>query len=135
MNLLTSIDQLWRLLPHSNVKYLTAEEILKLHKNVVDGTGGSQGIRDVGLLQSVVERPKTAVFGNELFPDVWSKAACYLHSIAMTHVFVDGNKRTSIISAVRFLFLNGQKFQATNKEVETYVLKVVTEKLDIATIA
>ncbi|MFA4846041.1 MAG: type II toxin-antitoxin system death-on-curing family toxin [Patescibacteria group bacterium] len=117
------------------MKYLTAEEILMLHKNVVDETGGLHGIRDVGLLQSVVERPKTAVFGTEMFPDVWTKAASYLHSIVMNHVFVDGNKRTSVISAARFLFVNGQKLQVSNKEIEIYILRVVTEKLNIATIA
>lgn len=106
-----------------------------LHKNVVDETGGLHGIRDVGLLQSIVDRPQTAVFGKELFPDVWTKAAAYLHSIAMSHVFMDGNKRTSIIVAARFLYLNGVRLTVANEEVERFVLQVVIDKLDIATIA
>ena len=125
----------WRLSPTSSVRYLTAEHILVLHKDIIDQTGGSHGIRDVGLLASVVERPRGATFGREHYPEFWTKAAVYLHGIAMNHVFVDGNKRTSITAAARFLFINGYQFHVSNDEMEQYVLRVVVDRLDIEDIA
>lgn len=117
------------------MRYLKAEDILALHKDIIDQTGGSHGIRDIGLFSSIVERPRGQAFGQELYPDLWSKVAAYLHSIAMNHVFVDGNKRTSIVSASYFIHLNGYELMASNEEVERFVLSVVVDKLDVASIA
>lgn len=117
------------------MRYLTAEHILALHKDIIDQTGGSHGTRDVGLLASVIERPRGAAFGAELYPDVWMKAAVYLHAIAMNHAFVDGNKRTAITSSARFLAMNGYHLKISNDELERFVLSVVVDKLDIASIA
>jgi death on curing protein len=85
------------------MKYLSAQDILAIHARIVDKTGGSQGIRDIGLLQSVVERPKTKLSGQEMYLDVFSKAAATQEALAKYHVFVDGNKRTSVSAATRFL--------------------------------
>ena len=98
---------------------------------LIDATGGAYGVRDVGLLESIVARPKMKVFGNEIHKDVFTKSAIYLESIVRYHVFVDGNKRASITVAVRFLYINGYEFMATNKEVEKFVLKVVVQKPEI----
>lgn len=117
------------------MRYLTAEHILTLHKDIIDQTGGSHGIRDVGLLSSVVERPQGSAFGAELYPDVWTKAAVYLHAIAMNHAFIDGNKRTAITCSARFLAMNGYHLKTSNDELERFVLSVVVDKLDIASIA
>lgn len=117
------------------MKYLTAEEILVIHALTIDGTGGSHGVRDVGLLASLTERPKAKFGGKEQYRGIFNKAAVYLDSLARYHVFVDGNKRAAIAASTRFLFLNGYELIATNKEVEKFVLKVIIEKLDIATIA
>jgi len=117
------------------VKYLTAQDILVLHAKVVEQTGGSQGIRDVHLLASLVERPKTSFGGKEMFPSIFEKAATYLESLAKYHVFVDGNKRTAITASARFLFLNGYKLSATNKEVEDFVVRVASEKVELSEIA
>ena len=117
------------------MKYLTAQDILVLHAKVVEQTGGSQGIRDVHLLASLVERPKTSFGGKEMFPSIFEKAATYLESLAKYHVFVDGNKRTAITASARFLFLNGYKLSATNKEVEDFVVRVASEKVELSEIA
>lgn len=114
--------------------YLSAQTILVLHSEVVDATGGSHGVRDVGLLAAIVDKPKAAFGGNDLYPDTFTKAAVYLESIVNYHVFIDGNKRTGIIVCARFLYQNGYTLSSTNKEVEKFVLSVAAEKIDIQTI-
>lgn len=117
------------------MKYLTAEEILIIHAEIIEATGGLHGVRDTGLLLSTAERPRMMFGGKELYRGVYRKAAVYVDSLAKHHMFVDGNKRTAIAAAARFLFVNGVEFQAVNREVEKFVLRVVTEKREVAGIA
>ncbi len=117
------------------MKYLTAEGILVIHSEIIDKTGGLHGVRDIGLLMSIVEKPKSKFGGKDLYVGIFKKAATYLESIVQYHVFLDGNKRTGAISAVRFLFINGYEFTATNKDFENFVIKVAVEKLDLETIS
>lgn len=98
------------------MRYLTAEEILAIHDRLIEQIGGSLGIREEGLLLSIAERPKTAFGGKEQFPTVFLKAAAYLEAIATYHVFVDGNKRTSL--AVAEIFLQANDVEITIFAVE-----------------
>lgn len=116
------------------MKYLTAQDILVLHARIIDATGGLHGTREIGLLMSLTGRPKTKLGDKEPYRGIFGKSAVYLESLARGHVFVDGNKRTAIAAAARFLFLNGYQLAATNKAVEEFVLDVVTKKLDLETI-
>lgn len=116
------------------MRYLSAEAILVLHSEVIDATGGSHGVRDVGLLAAIVDKPKATFGGNDLYPTVFIKAAVYLESIVNYHVFIDGNKRTGITSCARFLYQNGYNLSATNKEVERFVLSVASEKIEMSII-
>src|SRR3990167_1879714 len=97
------------------MRYLLAQELLVLHALVVDETGGSHGVRDVGLLQSIVQKPQTRFDGKDLYRGIFVKAAVLLEAVINYHVFVDGNKRTGLISAARFLDINGYTLAATNK--------------------
>jgi len=117
------------------VQYLTAEDILVIHAKLIDEIGGSHGVRDVNLLISLTERPKTSFSGKEVYRTVFEKAAAYLESLVKYHVFVDGNKRTAVAVSARFLFMNGYELTATNKELEKFTLKVVIEKLVLEKIA
>ena len=117
------------------MKYLTGEEILVIHSEIIDQTGGLHGIRDSNLFISIVEKSKSKFGGKELYSGVLNKAAVYFESFASYHVFMDGNKRIAFASSVRFLFLNGYEFTASNKQIEVFVLKVVTQKLSIAKVA
>lgn len=117
------------------MRYLIAEEILTIHDLEIERRGGVLGIRDIGLLYSIAERPKTAMFGKEFYPGIFSKAACYLESIATYHVFADGNKRTSVLATGAFLGLNGYDFVAPNPEVVRFVLAVAVKKKSMAEIA
>ena len=117
------------------MRYLTETEVLVIHARIVDATSGAHGVREIELMRSIVERPKTAFGGKDMYPDVFEKAACYLESTAKFHVFVDGNKRTSFALAVRFLETNRYIFVGENVEVERFVLSVVTHKLELTDIA
>lgn len=116
-------------------RYLSAEAMLVLHSEIIDATGGSHGIRDIGLLAAIADKPKATFGGSDLYPDVFIKAAVYLESTVNYHVFIDGNKRTGIIACARFLYQNGYNLSATNKEMEKFVLSVAAEKLTVPTIA
>ena len=117
------------------MKYISGQEILAIHFEIINQTGGSHGVRDIGLLKSVAERPKAGFGRQELYKDVFEKAAAYAESLVKHHVFVDGNKRTGAVVAARFLFINGYELAASNKEFENFIVKIVTENYDVATIA
>lgn len=91
-------------------------------------TGGSHGIRDIGLLQSAVSRPKATFGGKDLYPDIFHKAAAFMESLIKNHPFIDGNKRTAITSAGIFLQINGYLLETVQKELERFTLSVVTGK-------
>lgn len=117
------------------MKYLSAKDVLLLHNMAVDVSGGSHGLRDLGLLESAVARPQSSFGGKDLYPDIFLKAAALIHSLLRNHPFVDGNKRTSMFSAMTFLELNGYSFDARQKEVVNFALKVENEKLSVEEIA
>lgn len=112
------------------MKYLAAEEILVIHSEVIDRTGGIHGIRDADLLASIANKPRSKFGGRELFKGVFKKSGAYLESLVRYHVFTDGNKRTGAVATARFLFINGYELTATNKELERFVLKIAGEKVD-----
>jgi len=110
------------------MRYLAAEEILAIHARIIDATAGLHGVRDAHLLESLAERPKMQFGGNDLYKTIFDKAAAYFESCAYHHVFTDGNKRTAIALAARFLFMHGYEFRATNDEIEKFVLRAVEKK-------
>lgn len=117
------------------MNYFEAEDILVIHARVIDKTGGSHGVRDVGIVSSAANRPRTSFGGKEFYGTVFEKAAAYFESIAFFHPFVDGNKRTAITTAARFLFLNGYSLEVSNVVLEKFVLDAVTKKYELAVIA
>lgn len=111
------------------MRYLGAKELLVIHSEIIDQTGGLHGVGDIHLLQSIIEKPKGHFGGKELYKGIFLKAAVYLQSLVQYHVFLDGNKRTAIGVISRFLFLNGYDLQATNTEVERLILKIATQNI------
>lgn len=106
--------------------YLTAEQVLFLHARVVEETGGSHGLRDVGLLESAIARPQASFEGDDLYPDLWAKTAALTESLIGNHPFVDGNKRTGLSAAALFLLRNGFRTTATNAEMEAFGVRVAS---------
>ncbi len=111
-------------------RFLTVDEVLAIHQEVLAATGGAQGVRDLGLLDSAVARPQSG-FGGVLFHvNRTSQAAALLHSLATNHPFADGNKRTAFTAMDVFLRLNGARLEALEDEKYVFVIDVVTRRRD-----
>ena len=118
-----------------SLKFLSLEEILRLHFQLIEDFGGAHGVRDEGRLKSVVAAPRQAAFGKEQYPSVFEKAAVYLRNIIGDHPFSDGNKRTAVTVAGVFLFRNGKRLTASPKELENFTVSVAADHLTVAHIA
>ncbi len=105
------------------MKYLTAEQVLFIHARLIAETGGEHGVLDLGLLQSAVARPQASFDGQDLYPELFAKAAALFESLIGNHAFVDGNKRTAITAVGLFLRLNGYRLTASNQELENFTLQ------------
>ena len=105
------------------MNYLTAEQVLFIHARLISETGGVHGVRELGLLLSAVARPQATFDGQDLYPDLFAKAAALLESLIGNHAFVDGNKRTAITSASLFLRINGYRLTANNQQLEAFTLQ------------
>ena len=115
--------------------YLTAEQVLFVHYRLVSETGGEYGVRDLGLLESAIARPQATFDKQELYPDMFEKAATLMESLINNHPFVDGNQRTGIACAVLFLKQNGISFSAKNAELEKFTLRVASSNVGRSEIA
>jgi len=102
-------------------KWLSKRMVLAIHDEAVEMFGGTAGIRDDGLLESALSRPQNR-FAYENEATLFDLAASLCHGICKNHPFLDGNKRTALLSARAFLFLNGQAFEPREiDEVENMV--------------
>jgi len=115
-------------------KYLSLEEILRLHFQLIEDFGGSHGVRDENRLKSVVAAPRQAVYDTEQYPSVYEKAAVYARNIIGDHPFSDGNKRTAITVCGVFLMRNGKKLTAKPKDLENFAISIATEHKSITEI-
>lgn len=115
--------------------FLTPQQVLYIHARLIDTTGGEHGLRDLGLLESAVARPKATFDNKDLYPDIFLKSAALMDSLAHNHPFVDGNKRTAITAAALFLQQNGRLLQTSNQELEQFTMHVINNHPDLAEIA
>jgi death on curing protein len=113
------------------MKYLTAEQVLFIHSRIVAETGGSHGVRELGLLESAVARPQVTFEGKELYCELFTKAAALMFSLINNHPFMDGNKRTGVTAAGLFLRINGMKLVASQDELETCATRVALKQIEI----
>jgi death-on-curing protein len=111
------------------VHLLTLEEILIIHDRVIRQFGGSHGVRDVGLLQSAIERPKAGFGDFEAYPDIFMKAAVLGFSLLKNHPFIDGNKRTSVTATLIFLRENNIRLKVETHEIKKLALDIANNKL------
>ena len=89
-------------------------------------------VKDLGLLDSALARPKTTLFGEDVYPTLELKAAAMVHSIIKNHAMVDGNKRTSWFMLSSFLYINGYFIEMTADEGMEFTLGIATDKLSLA---
>lgn len=93
------------------------EKVLLLHRLLIEATGGTDGVRDIGLLDSALESAYATFDGKELFPTKEEKAARLGIGLVSNHAFVDGNKRIGMYVLLSFLEVNGIRIEATNEEI------------------
>ncbi|MEG3440008.1 type II toxin-antitoxin system death-on-curing family toxin [Pannus brasiliensis CCIBt3594] len=113
-------------------KFLSESVVLKIHERQIERFGGSQGVRDRGLLESALAQPRMTFGGELLHPTIAEQAAAYLYHIAMNHPFIDGNKRTAFAVMDTFLRLNCYRLNLDNESAYNLVLRVVERGLDKA---
>jgi death on curing protein len=98
------------------IVWLLEETLTAIHHRQIAEHGGSEGLRDEGLLLSALARPQNLLAYGEPAPDLASLAAAYAYGIARNHPFVDGNKRTALVAARTFLILNAVDLKATQDD-------------------
>ena len=111
------------------MKFLTVEEVIQIHDDLVTAYGGLHGIRDMGLLISAIEMPKAMMFGEYLHESLYDKAAAYLFHIVCNHAFLDGNKRTGAAVTLIFLKQNEGKIKYNIPDFEEIVCKVAQSQM------
>src|SRR5262245_6676143 len=104
--------------------FLTLDEVLALHADLLHRYGGALGLRDVGLLQSALATPAATFGGTFLHGSVHEMAAAYLFHLVQNHPFVDGNKRVALMATIVFLELNGLHLTAEPDAVYRLVMGV-----------
>ncbi|MFC4009792.1 type II toxin-antitoxin system death-on-curing family toxin [Nonomuraea purpurea] len=107
-------------------RYLTLEQVLELAEAEL---GNVLAVRDLGLLDSAVHRPSSTMFGQEAYPDLMTKAAALLHSVATNHPLIDGNKRLSWLVTDVFLRFNGVELDTDDDSAYDLVIAVASGKL------
>ncbi|HCI60293.1 MAG TPA: type II toxin-antitoxin system death-on-curing family toxin [Ruminococcus sp.] len=110
---------------------LSKEQIIFMHKQLIDETGGFDGVRDEALLDSAINAPFQKFDGADLFPTVQQKAARLCFGIIKNHAFVDGNKRIGAHTMLVFLALNGIEIDYTQKELYQIILDIASGKLEL----
>lgn len=113
---------------------LSLEQLLEIHSLVVEATGGSAGLRDLGRLEAAIAAQTQNVFGEELYPGIIDKAAAVIRGIVADHPFVDGNKRTAMLAGLTLLEINNIRFTANPGEIEDFAVQIATDRLDVPTI-
>ena len=108
---------------------LSKEQVLKLHANLIKATGGSNGIRDEGMLDLALNNPFQSFGGKELYPSIQAKAARLCFGLVRNHAMLDGNKRLGTHVMLVFLALNGYELYYSQKELSDVILALASSDI------
>ena len=111
------------------MKLLTLEQVVILHKQIIEQSGGSIGIRDKGILESALAQPYMSYGGQELYPTLIEKVAALGFSLIKNHSFVDGNKRIGHAAIEVTLLMNDYEIQADVNTQEAIILAVAASEI------
>lgn len=114
----------------SDLRFLSVENVIELHRRTIEREGGTHGVRDYGLLESAVASPRQSFGGEYLHPDISSMAAAYLFHLVKNHPFVDGNKRAGALSLLLFLDANKPEMIPQPEDLERVTLAVAEGSMD-----
>ena len=112
------------------MKKLSKKQILMLHTQLIQQTGGSDGVRDYNLLDSALENPFQSFGGDELYPTIQAKAVRLGYGLIKNHCMIDGNKRIGTHAMLVFLALNGIELKYTQKELYEAILDIAAGKIE-----
>lgn len=115
--------------------YLSVSQILRLHEKLIAAFGGPAGLRDAGSLDPAVARPQMTFGGEDLYPDLCTKAAALMHSLVMNHPFIDGNKRAGAAAMELFLLVNSHDLEASDEDIEAVTLTLAAGQLEAGELA
>lgn len=104
-------------MPARSVQHLSLDEVLAIHETLVERFGGLKGVRDLGLLESALYRPRTGYYR-----DLSEMAAALFESLLMNHPFIDGNKRVAFFATDVFLRLNGWKLKVEPNAAHKFLI-------------
>lgn len=107
--------------------FLGLEDLLHVATRAL---GHEPEVRDRGLLESALARPRASAFGEEAYPEIHEKAAALLHSTARNHALVDGNRRLALAATIAFYGMNGFRLTLTNDEAYDLIIQVASGRLD-----
>lgn len=105
---------------------LSKEQVLKLHTSLIKTTGGSDGIRDEGMLDLALNNPFQSFGGKELYSSIQAKAARLCFGLVRNHAMLDGNKRLGTHVMLVFLALNGYELYYSQKELSDVILALAS---------
>jgi death on curing protein len=111
-------------------RFLSVEDVLKLHAIAIEDQGGDSTLRDRALLESALAQPAQQFTGKYLHTDIPAMAAAYAFHVCKNHPFVDGNKRAATAAMIAFLSDNGWTFTATADEAEPVILQLAAGSID-----
>jgi death-on-curing protein len=112
------------------IRYLALIEVVELHRQIIEQSGGALGIRDRGALESALAQPRITFGGEYLYPTLVDKAAAISFSLIMNHPFIDGNKRIGHAAMEVFLVMNGYEIDADVDEQEVIILSLASGELE-----
>lgn len=112
------------------MRYLTLNEVLELHGQIISQSGGSPGLLNLTALESALAQPRMTFGGTDLYPTIAEKASALGFSLINNHPFIDGNKRTGHAAMEVFLVLNGFEIDAAVDEQEQVVLRLASGELE-----
>ena len=110
------------------MRILTVEQVIELHSRLIQETGGLDGVRDVGLIESSLSSALNSYFGVDHYPSIEEKAARLCYSLVNNHAFLDGNKRIYVMLV--FLELNDIVLNQTNEEIVKLGIGVASSEFD-----
>lgn len=112
-----------------NVEFLDLEDVMEMVRYLDVGP-----VRDIGLLDSAISRPRSSAFGEDAYPTMSLKAAALLHSITKNHALLDGNKRLAWLGTLVFCDLNGSAPQLSDDEAFELVWEIASSQMDVTSI-
>ena len=107
------------------------DDVLIIHSALIDMYGGADGIRDISLLKSTINRPFSTFDSNDLYPTIFEKCSALIESILINHPFIDGNKRVGFSLIILMLKKEGYVINASEEEIYEFVIGIASSKIGI----